>query len=136
MRFDTSEFPRSARSVCKTHEFETTPPAMSTPRKRHVTVTACDSVETPAPLPSERVVIVVGPEREYAETVAQGFATQGEMMRVVWFSEACQAVALGVQKALAGVIVCHHPEQAPELDLSELRRAWPDTPVLALQLAS
>jgi hypothetical protein len=109
---------------------------MSTPRKRHVTVTVCNSSGAPESLLSERVVIVVGPEREYAETVAQGFATQGELMRVVWFSEACQALALGMQKALAGVIVCHHPEQAPELDLCELRRAWPDTPVLALQLAS
>ena len=109
---------------------------MSTSRKRHVTVTACNSSETQVPPSAERVVIVVGPERECAETVAQGFATQGELMRVVWFSETCQALALGVQKALAGVIVCHHPEQAPAVDLTELRRAWPDTPVLAWQLAS
>ena len=109
---------------------------MSNPRKRRVTVTAYDSPRTPDSAPAERVVIVVGPERECAETLAQGFATQGESMRVVWFSEACQALALGVQKTLAGVIVCHRPEQTPEFNLGELRRAWPDTPVLAWQLAS
>ncbi len=108
---------------------------MSTPRKRRVTVTAYNQ-RTSAPQPPERVVIVVGPERECAETVAQGFATQGELMRVVWFSEACQAMALGAQNALAGVIVCHRPEQTPQIDINELRRAWPDTPVLAWQLAS
>jgi hypothetical protein len=109
---------------------------MPTPRKSHETVTACKFPGMSEPPPSERVVIVVGPERECAETVAQGFATQGELMRVVWFSEACQAMALGVQKTLAGVIVCHRSEQAPVIDLGELRRAWPDTPVLAWQLAS
>jgi hypothetical protein len=109
---------------------------MSTPGKSNVTVVTCDLQEISTPAPAERVVIVVGPEPACAETIAQGFATQGELMRVVWFSEACQALALGVQKALAGVIVCHRPEQTPEIDINELRRAWPDTPVLGWQLAS
>ena len=82
----------------------------------------------------ERVVIVVGPEPDCAETVAQGFATQGEAMRVMWFSQACQALASGVQKALAGVIVCHRAEQKPEPELDLLRHAWPETPILAWPL--
>ena len=109
---------------------------MSTPLEKQQAATTSVSPETREPLPSARVVIVVGPEPGCVETIAQGFATQGELMRVMWFSEACQALALGVQKALAGVIVCHRPEQTPEIDVSELRRAWPDTPVLAWQLAS
>lgn len=88
-------------------------------------------IEAPPP---ERVVFVVGPEPGCAETVAQGFATQGETMRVMWFAQACQALAAGVQKALAGVIVCHRAEQAPDAELGALRRAWPDTPVLAWQV--
>ena len=87
-----------------------------------------------AAAPSERVVIVVGPEPDCAETVAQGFATQGESLRVLWFAQTCQALALGMQKALVGVIVCHRPEQVPEPEVSTLRRALPDTPVLAWQL--
>jgi hypothetical protein len=83
---------------------------------------------------SERLVIVVGPEPTCANSFAEGFAQQGETMRVMWFAQACQAVAAGVQKALAGVIVCHRAEQAPDEELGALRRAWPDTPVLAWQL--
>lgn len=83
---------------------------------------------------SERVVIVVGPEPACAERVAQGFATQGEKMRVMWFAQACQALASGVQKALAGVIVCHRAGQAPDNELGLLRSAWPETPVLPWQL--
>jgi hypothetical protein len=83
----------------------------------------------------ERVVLVVGPAPECAETIAQGFATQGETMRVVWFELARQALAAGLQKALAGVIVCHRTEVAPENELATLRHALPDTPVLAWQLA-
>lgn len=55
-------------------------------------------------------------------------------MRVMWFAQTCQALAAGVQKALAGVIVCHRAEQVPEAELGALRRAWPDTPVLPWQL--
>lgn len=107
---------------------------MPTPRKKRVTVTVCEPIAAPEPTPSERLVIVVGPEPSCAETVAQNFATQGETMRVMWFSQACQALAAGMQKALAGVIICHRPEQAPDADLGTLRRAWPDTPVLACPL--
>ena len=110
---------------------------MSTPRKRRTATTGCKSASEKTPKTSstsERVVIVVGAEPTYAETVAQGFAVQGEAMRVMWFAEACQALAAGVQKALAGVIVCHRPEKTPDEELGTLRRAWPDTPVLAWQL--
>ena len=107
---------------------------MPTPRKKRVTLTTCTPATIPVPTPADRVVIVVGPEPACAETVAQGFATQGETMRVMWFAQACQALAAGVQKALAGVIVCHRAEQAPEGELNTLRRAWPDTPVLPWQL--
>lgn len=89
--------------------------------------------DPPASPENERVVIVVGPEPACAETVAQGFAVHGETMRVMWFAQACQALASGAQ-VLAGVIVCHRAEQPPEKDLNLLRHAWPDTPVLACQL--
>ena len=111
---------------------------MPTPRKNRIVTKGCKSTpeKTPeAAAPSERVVIVVGAEPTCAETVAHGFAVQGEAMRVMWFAEACQALAAGVQKALAGVIVCHRPEKTPDEELGALRRAWPDTPVLAWQLA-
>jgi hypothetical protein len=83
---------------------------------------------------SERVVIVVGPGPECAETIAQSFVTQGEPMRVVWFEQACQALASGLQKALVGVIVCHCGEHLPQGDIHTLRQALPGTPVLAWEL--
>lgn len=81
-----------------------------------------------------RVVIVVGPSQECAETVAQGFAAEGEPMKVMWFQQARQVLAAGLQKALAGVVVCHRTEQTPDGDLRALRQALPDTPVLAWEL--
>jgi hypothetical protein len=108
---------------------------MSHSPKKRVTVTVDSPVTIPVGSGSERVVIVVAPEPGCADSVAQGFATQGEPVRVMWFSQGCQALASGMQKALAGVIVCHQAEQTPEADLHALRRAWPDTPVLALQVA-
>lgn len=109
--------------------------SQSTRRKR-VALTVANPVTIPVdpPAASQRVVIVVAAEQGCAESVAQGFATQGEPMRVMWFAQACQALAAGVQKALAGVIVCHRAEEAPEAELGALRRAWPDTPVLAWRL--
>ena len=83
---------------------------------------------------SERVVIVVGPIPQCAETVARGFVVQGEPMRVIWFEQARQALASGLQTALAGVIVCHLAQQLPQGDISTLRQALPDTPVLAWAL--
>ncbi len=83
----------------------------------------------------ERVVIVIGAAPECAESVAQGFATQGEPVEVMWFEKACQAVAAGLHQALAGVIVCHSAERSPASELSELRRALPHTPVLPWQVA-
>lgn len=83
------------------------------------------------PIVSERLVIVIGAEPVYANSLADGFAQQGEVMRVMWFSQSCQAVASGLQKALAGVVVCHPAGETPDEDLGALRRAWPDTPVLA-----
>jgi hypothetical protein len=83
---------------------------------------------------SERIVIVVGPGPECAETVAQSFVVQGEPMRIVWFEQARQALASGLQKALAGVIVCHRAEQLPQSDIHRLREALPGTPVLAWEL--
>jgi|GEM_PF-5292974 hypothetical protein len=107
---------------------------MPTPRrKKRVTVKVCLPSPPPSDSAAERVVIVVGPEPTCAETVAQGFATQGETMRVMWFDQARQALAAGVQK-LAGVIVCHRAGQAPDGELGLLRSAWPETPVLAWQL--
>ena len=79
-------------------------------------------------------MIVVGPGPEYAETVAHGFVDQGEPMRVVWFEQARQALASGLQKALAGVIVCHCGESLPQSDIHTLRQALPGTPVLAWEL--
>jgi hypothetical protein len=83
---------------------------------------------------SERVVIVVGPGPECAETVANGFVIQGEPMRVIWFEQAPQALASTLPKALAGVIVCHQARQLPQGDIHTLRQALPGTPVLAWAL--
>lgn len=96
--------------------------------------TTCEQEPVASSEPVERTVIVIGPEPTCAETVAQGFAVQGETMRVMWFAQGCQALAAGMQKALAGVIVCHRPEQAPDNEVWTLRRAWPETPVLSWQL--
>lgn len=104
------------------------------PRAAATAAAASPSPAAPSEAANERVVIVVGPEPGCAESVAQGFATQGESMRVMWFAQACQALAAGVQKALAGVIVCHRPGQAPDSELGLLRSAWPETPVLPWQL--
>ena len=82
----------------------------------------------------ERVVIVVGPVPECATTVAYGFIVQGEPMRVVWFEQACQALTAGLQKVLAGVIVCHQAQHLLQGDIHILRQALPDTPVLAWEL--
>ena len=84
----------------------------------------------------ERVVIVVGPGPECAETVAHGFVDQGEPMRVIWFEQARQALASGLQRALAGVIVCHQGRQLPQGEIQTLRQALPGTPVLAWELSA
>jgi hypothetical protein len=93
-----------------------------------------NSVKTPAPQALERVVVVVGAQPEFAHTVAESFAVQGEAMRVVWFEQARQVLGAELRQALAGVIVCHHREKQPVDALRELRSALPDTPVLAFEL--
>jgi propanediol dehydratase large subunit len=109
---------------------------MASPNKNRVTLTVCQQPSTLSGESSERVVIVVGAEPDCAEQLAQGFARQGEEMRVIWFAQACQALALafGLRVGLAGVVVCHRQEHAPDEELGALRRAWPDAPVLAWQL--
>lgn len=113
-----------------------TPPSknVSTPKKKRVKL---EIVQAPAEASSaiERVILVVGATPEYAKSVAESFANQGDQIRVVWFELARQALSSDLLKALAGVIVCHHPEQTPETELDELRRALPDTPVLPWQIA-
>lgn len=107
---------------------------MSTPKKNRVKLEYVRS-DTEASSAIERVILVVGAAPECADSIAQTFAAQGEKMRVIWFELARQALSSDLLKALAGVIVCHHPEQPPGTELDELRRALPDTPVLAWQIA-
>lgn len=96
-----------------------------------------ENIQDPAETSSaiERVILVVGATPEYAKSVAESFAHQGDKIRVVWFELARQALSSDLLKALSGVIVCHHPEHPPETELNELRRALPDTPVLPWQIA-
>lgn len=104
---------------------------MLTTRSRRITVKNCMLQSLPD---SDRLVIVVGPEPTCAESIAASFARQGETMRVLWFEQARQALAAGVRRALAGVIVCHRSDASPDGELSVLRSALPDTPVLPWQL--
>jgi hypothetical protein len=93
-----------------------------------------DVAKPNAPEALERVVVVVGAQPDFAHTVAENFAIQGETMRVLWFEQARQVLSAGLRQALAGVIVCHHGEQLPAAALRELRDALPETPVLAFEL--
>ncbi len=83
-----------------------------------------------SPSPDTQIVIVIGAHPNDAELVAQSFAAHGDSIRVIWFEHAREAIAAGLQKILAGIVVCQDDNQIPSEDLLTLRRALPDTPVL------